>query len=299
MSGGEPFSGLNRFTLYTPNTAAIIQRFLESKAVFDSRSPTGFSRWNAATSRMEPYSHRIDVIREINALIKDLSEANLAELLSKYDLVKVAMADGNWKAEIPLPPASMANRGRIVSIDRDATFSSVLFRDGQQVQVPHGFKKDYLSNGMSWEENDASVRGVERKPQHFGVPVVTLVGYYDPEERLQSYIYPALHGACGFCYADESSTLNDLDCHLLVETRDGVLRFRLASHRLGERCMNKFHVNVPEASNPRRVTLVLRGRVVVEKSITPVNEKLIMTVNGIPVSRSDRPKVQASPGVSR
>jgi len=42
MAGGAPFSSFNRFTLYTPNTAAIIQRFLESKAVFDEGSPTGF-----------------------------------------------------------------------------------------------------------------------------------------------------------------------------------------------------------------------------------------------------------------
>ena len=52
MAGGSPFSGFNRFTLYTPNSAAIIQRFLESKAVFDAASPTGFSKWDAATATM-------------------------------------------------------------------------------------------------------------------------------------------------------------------------------------------------------------------------------------------------------
>ncbi len=43
---GAPLSSFNRFTLYTPNTAAIIQEFLESKAVFDADSPTGFRKWN-------------------------------------------------------------------------------------------------------------------------------------------------------------------------------------------------------------------------------------------------------------
>ena len=57
MAGGSPLSGANRFTLYTPNSAAIIQRFLESKAVFDANSATGFSKWNSATARMEPYQH--------------------------------------------------------------------------------------------------------------------------------------------------------------------------------------------------------------------------------------------------
>ncbi|MGN6545715.1 MAG: TagA domain-containing protein [Aureliella sp.] len=109
-------------------------------------------------------------------------------------------------------------------------------------------------------------------------------GYYDPRGELQSYIYPALHGACGFCYPDDSGTLNDTDSHLLVETRDGVLRFRLANQRLADNCMNKFHVNVPEASQPRRVAVVSRNRQLDEEKITPVTEKLIMTVNGIPVS---------------
>lgn len=301
MSGGEPLSGLNRFTLYTPNSAAIIQGFLESKAVFDSRSPTGFSKWNPGKSRMEPYIHRVNVSREINALIKDISAANLTGLLAEYDRVTVAMADGNWKPEITLPPASAANRGRVIFINHNANYSSVLFLNGQQVKVMLGFKKGYRSDGNRWEEDAAPHRGIERKPQLFGVPVVTLVGYYDPNDQLQSYIYPALHGACGFCYPDESSTLNDADCHLLVETRDGVLRFRLANHRLGGSCMNKFHVNVPEASQPRRVAVVSRSRVLDQKLITPVTEKLTMTVNGIPISpsRPAQPKVRPAPGAPR
>jgi hypothetical protein len=299
MSGGEPLSSMNRFTLYTPNSAAIIQRFLESKAVFDPNSATGFSKWNANTSRMEPYSHRLDVSRNINAPIKELSDISLARLLAEYDRVTVAMGDGNWKAEIQLPPASAANRGRIISIDHDASYGSVLLLGGRKVEVKRGFKKDYQSNGKSWVEGAASDRGVARKPMHFGVPVVTLVGYYDPDNKLQSYIYPALHGACGFCYPDDSSTLNEADCHLLVETRDGVLRFRLASHRLGDRCMNKFQVNVPEASQPSRVAVVSRGRVLDQKPITPVTEKLIMTVNGIPISRPTSTKVPPARGAPR
>jgi len=55
------------------------------------------------------------------------------------------------------------------------------------------------------------------------------VGYYDPEDKWQSYICPTLDGACGFFYPDDSITLTDADCHLRVETRHGVLRFRLSS----------------------------------------------------------------------
>jgi len=187
MAGGSPFSSFNRFTLYTPNTAAIIQKFLEGKAVFDAASPTGFSKWNPATARMEPYQHRLKGAAEGSA---------------------------------------------------------------------------------------------PRKPQAFGVPVVTLVGYYDPTGALRTYAYPALHGALGFCYPDDSVNLKRDDCQLVVETKTGTLRFRLEGKRLDPAVMNKFHVNVPAASQPRSVAVVCGGKVLDQRPIAPVADKLTFTVNG-------------------
>ena len=281
MAGGAPLSGFNRFTLYTPNTAAIIQRFLENKAVFDADSPTGFSKWNADTSRMEPFRHRINLGRETTAPVNDLSAAKLASLLAESDLVKVAMGDGNWTKNIPLPPASPANRGRAFSVDHKASYNSLLTLNGRQVTVVRGFRKTYVSDGVKWNEGPAPDRGVERKPEAFGVPVVTLVGYYDPAGEMPSYIYPALHGAYGFCYPDDRATLKETECELRVETRDGTLRFRLANHRMNGDSMNKFHVNVPAANQPRSIAVLSRGKILNRKRITPVTEKLSVTVNGI------------------
>lgn len=56
--------------------------------------------------------------------------------------------------------------------------------------------------------------------------MTTLIGYYDPNGELKNYIYPPLHGAYGFTYTDDRSRTGENDCHLLVETRDGPLRFR-------------------------------------------------------------------------
>lgn len=212
MAGGAPLSGFNRFTLYTPNSAAIIQRFLESKAVFDAASPTGFSKWNETTAKMEPYKHRVDVT---------------------------------------------------------------------------GAGKDAKENAE---------RGSDRKPVAFGVPVVTLIGYYDPTAEKQSYIYPALHGAYGFCYADDGKSLNASDCQLVVETKSGVLRYRLADTRLAGPYMNKFHVNVPESLQPRSVAVMHKGKVLDKKPITPTTEKLGVTVNGIPVAAATAAPANARPG---
>lgn len=282
MAGGAPFSNFNRFTLYTPHTAAIIQQFLESKAVFDAKSPTGFSKWNADTGKMAPFSHKLDLAEQITAPVSDLTEAKLASLLVEYDVVKVAMGDGNWTKEIYVPAASAANRGRVVTIDHAATYDSYLAINGRPIKVSRGFKKSFTSDGKRWKEGPVENQSIERKPQAFGVPVTTLVGYYDPKEELNGYIYPPLHGAYGFTYSNDRVESNDEDCHLLVETRDGPLRFRLANHRLRAKVMNKFHVNIPEASQPSSVALVCRGKVVDKKPIAVVAEKLTFTVNGSP-----------------
>jgi hypothetical protein len=296
MAGGAPFSGFNRFTLYTPYTAAIIQRFLEGKAVFDANSPTGFSKWNADKDRMEPYSHKINVGAQITAPVSDLSEAKVTSLLADYDLVKVAMQDGNWTRNIHVPAASPANRGRTVAFDHAAAYDSVLSINGQQVTVSRGFNKSYTSDGKHWKEGQAANLAVERKPQAFGIPVTTLVGYYDPEKKLKTYIYPALHGAYGFTYSDDRGQSSDEDCHLLVETRNGPLRFRLASHRLGTNVMNKFHVNIPEASQPQSVAVVCRGQVLDKKPIAAVTEKLTFTVNGNSANAPAPSKATSSAG---
>jgi hypothetical protein len=75
-----------------------------------------------------------------------------------------------------------------------------------------------------------------------------------PNGELTSCIDPALHGVCGFCYSDDSSVLNEPDCQLRVETKDGELRYRLANSRLSRdgKVMNKFHFNIPASASPAK-----------------------------------------------
>ena len=48
--------------------------------------------------------------------------------------------------------------------------------------------------------------------------------------------------------------------------------------------MNKFHVNIPESAQPKKVSVVCRGKTLDSKPITPATEKLSYTVNGRPLS---------------
>ena len=277
MAGGAPLSGFNRFTLYTPNSAAIIQKFFEGKAVFDESSPTGFRKWNETTREMEPYTHRIETAAQVDAPVSDVGTEKMARLLADYDVVKVAMQDGKWAKDVELPAASAANRGRRVTIDQAATYDSFLSVNGRKVKMSRGFQASYTSDGKTWNEGGGESRWSDRRPQAFGVPVTTIVGYYDPRGELNSYVYPALHGAYGFTYPDDRERVTEEDCQLVVETREGTLRFRLARQRLNVNVMNKFHVNVPQSSQPRSASIVCRGKVGDKKAITAPAEKPVFT----------------------
>ena len=280
MAGGEPFSAANRFTLYTPNSAALIQRFFASKAVFDSQSPTGFSKWNADTARMEPYQHTVEGLETVNAPVDNLSAENLAQLLSEYELVKIGMWNGHWARNIYMPAASSENRGRSISIDHRAGYNSHLFINGSEILVSNGYKKTFTSDGQRWQERAEVNTRVARQPQRFEIPVTTLVGYYDPQARLQSYIYPALHAAYGFTYPDDNATVSSNDCQLQVETRDSVLRFKLLNHRASSAVMNKFHINVPSDSQPSKARVVCNNRTLSETALSAAPTDLVYTING-------------------
>lgn len=268
MAGGSPFSGANRFTLYTPNSAAIIQEFLESKAVFDANSTTGFSKWNRAKARMEPYQHRVEGGEKVDAPMDALSEAALGNLLAEFRLIRVAMWDGRWTRDIRVPAAFADNRGRSLIIDHRATYNSRLFINGKEILVKRGFKKSFTSDGRSWVEAPLIDSSVSRKPEQLGIPVTTLVGYYDPQGVLSSYIYPALHGAYGFTYPDDGATLVGSDCQLQVKTRGGLQRFKLANHRAASTVMNKFHINVPTDLNPSQAAVVCNKRMIAKKALS-------------------------------
>ncbi|AXF75347.1 M66 family metalloprotease [Erwinia tracheiphila] len=393
MAGGEPMSLLNRFTLYTPHVAEIIQRFLEKKVVFSPNSTTGFKKWNSSTQRMEPYALKQNTINAVTAANSDLSANALSELFRQEEMIQVEMHDGNWSSTIDVPQASRANNQHIIRVKNNATWSSQLHINDESVSVPRGFDRSYLSNASVWNEcividmnmdrtvasnhslsqtelasyianfhvvsivmteNDwagdiyfpvssqlnkgrvitientamlpttVHVNGLNmqiqigenkhyiseghgwreialikditanRQPKSFGVPVTTLVGYYDPQGELPGYIYPALHGAYGFLYSDDSNTLKESDCQLWVETGAHIQRFKLGNTRLAHNAMNKFHINIAQSDQIRTVRLIYNGQTISSKTIEPIHTPLTYTING-ETADDESPVVPASP----
>merc|ERR1712238_336541 len=193
MAGGWPAWGSNRYTMYTPYSAKIIQNFLEGKAVFDPLSSTGFSKYDSGTQRMKKF---------IN------------------------------------------------------------------------------------DQNNQKV------PRLYRVPVTTVVGYYDPNysvRNLESYIYPAMHGAYGFVYNDDSTTTTADDstagCQLIVTTsNNGALVFNLSTF-IDSDVMNKFHVNIATDDEPYEAKVNCQKKVLAIRALEGPNSAeppLTYTVTGVP-----------------
>jgi len=110
--------------------------------------------------------------------------------------------------------------------------------------------------------------------------VTTLVGFYDPDGALASYIYPALHGAYGFTYPNDNADIDTNDCQLQVTTNNGTQSFRLANGRREAGLMNKFHVNIPADADPASAAILCGNSTLAERSIEPASATLTFTTNG-------------------
>ncbi|GLK90497.1 hypothetical protein GCM10017655_35610 [Pseudomonas turukhanskensis] len=99
-----------------------------------------------------------------------------------------------------------------------------------------------------------------KKPAQFGVPVVTLVGLYDPQGQLPTTMYPPLYGNHGYTY-DLPAPPAGGGCYLKVWSDAGEGRaakpvaIQLAAQRYSAGEMNKFHVNLAASSQPSRAKL--------------------------------------------
>lgn len=287
MAGGEPlYPSVNRFTLYTPYSMQSIQQFFESRAVFAKDSPTGLRKWNAQTQLMEPFEMRVAALDEASLSPQDAANANaFSQQFGKgASLVSVSMGDGYWGPSITAPAASAANAGRYIEVTSSATYNTTLTINGQAITISTGNHKLYQSNGALWLANPPITRTQAKKPQQFGVAVTTVVGYYDPERSLPSYVFPALQGGYGFTYADDSSTLSGNQCQLQVQTNNGLRRYRLSNVRFDGGVMNKFHVNVPASEAASAATVYCAGTQLATRPLLARKAPVGYTVNGMPLN---------------
>jgi len=155
-----------------------------------------------------------------------------------------------------------------------------------------GFRK-YDSATRRMEEF-VNYQNNQNVPRLFRVPVTTVVGYYDPDSlrNLESYIYPAMHGAYGFVYNDDGSSTSGTPngCELVVETdNNGSLVFDLSTS-IDASGMNKFHVNIATEDKPYEAKIFCQNELLASRALdspTPDGPPLTYTVTGVPFDGED------------
>ncbi|MGF1910458.1 M66 family metalloprotease [Vibrio kasasachensis] len=111
---------------------------------------------------------------------------------------------------------------------------------------------------MIWDEAQKKMVEMQDekrlKPIEFGVPVTTLVGFYDPKGENNTYIYPALNGSFGYVY--DFGEVKGGQCWVDVTYQNGDLqRIGVEGLTLRDGHMNKFHFNVPTERDPVSATI--------------------------------------------
>ncbi|TMO45608.1 hypothetical protein CWC25_05700 [Pseudoalteromonas sp. S4389] len=152
-----------------------------------------------------------------------------------------------------------------------------------------GFSKwDPLTQSMQPWNNTVldtnTLRLVNRTPYKQDVPITTIIGFYDPEQQLQSFIYPALHGASGAVYKDSFSSSS---CKLIVKTQKaGNKTFNLPATRLTTGKMNKIHINLEAASVPTSASVYCDSNLLVWQELEPAKQNLPASV----ITTQEKPK---------
>ncbi len=300
MAGGSAMYGAQRFTLYTPYSMHFIQKNLESKIVFDETSSTGFKKWDEATESMVEYTHSIDDLETTSVNPWDANASYIATLLTNFDKVDLSTWNGHWVRDMSVPEASTTNKGKIFTFNSDAGYNSNLAINGETIVVNYGSRLVFVSDGQTWIQDGEYEQNRVIRPTSFGIPVTTLVGYYDPQGKLDSYIFPALHGSYGYVYPDDSANLTISECALEVSMKNGdIQKFALKNNRRNADNMNKFHVNVARSENPASASIVCDGKVLNSMTIsTPTLEPVYTVQDGSEEKRSiefptNTPRIQA------
>ena len=171
----------------------------------------------------------------------------------------------NWNKD------SMAGGWADSAISRYTHNTAMTTRQIQQnLKVRYFLSDSKDMNGLyeylEWDEanrkiRSASTAGFNRiSPSEKGVPVITILGGYDPDKPSQSVLYPRLRGNWGNIFGSLFTTSPAGSVYLEITYSDNSKEYvKLYETRFNSGIINKFHVNIPESKKPVKVVLYNKG----------------------------------------
>tara|TARA_B100001094_G_scaffold333028_2_gene407994 strand:- start:6069 stop:8114 length:2046 start_codon:yes stop_codon:yes gene_type:complete len=127
-----------------------------------------------------------------------------------------------------------------------------------------GFSKWNFLHKM-YEPYENTISG--SRPEGYEIPVITLVGYYDPQAKIKGKAYPALYGSYGFTYPEKAK--KPTACQLIVHNATQSKTFYLADTRFDTGYMNKYHVNIAQSFQPQSLDLICSQKKLLHRIIEP------------------------------
>ncbi|MEE1925014.1 M66 family metalloprotease [Pseudomonas sp. 148P] len=276
MSSGHTFyPQTNGYTPYTPWTLKAAQQFLENNAIFSQSSSTGYRKWDESEWAMVEWGELY------RAGPDELDLASMTDLLKRYKRVEVDLGDDHWAEHVYLPAAGTAGNGKGVRIVHNASADTVLYLGSTPVTLKKGDMLKYEVQG-NWAKVDEFSVNVAGTPEQVGVPVTTLLGYYDPDQDGGGVIYPALHCAYGVTHPGtrETDAMRERSYAVVFNGRSERLYFVLAGERLNEGEGNRFHFNIPQSFEPILVEIYCNGRQNAQRGIDPPKGTARVTFSG-------------------
>ncbi|MDA9557284.1 M66 family metalloprotease [Vibrio sp.] len=289
MSGGTlSFPYGNVMTLYTPLALNTMLNYLETKMIFEPSSPTGFMKWDDATQQMLPWHNLIDIQNKVSLPPNEWTSQGITTALSFNDVVEISPANSYWASDIFVPAASQDNVNKVIALSHSAGWTTALYINNQRITLRNGDQYNYKSNGSTWELiSELPTEIIERQPDEFGVPVVTLAGFYDPQGKIDSYIYPAMEGSFGYTYASESVDFSS-SCGVTVSLENGSEKtYPIHNSNLIYGEMNKFHVNIPASDKPTDVSVACMDEVLASRHLELKEAPELTTSHGEVYGESD------------
>ncbi|MEQ5285636.1 M66 family metalloprotease [Providencia huaxiensis] len=284
MSGGEAYdTRYNAYTAYTPNSFIAIQNRLENNYIFSPESKTGYKKWDPKTKEMvdaylELSQFNATEFTAING--SDITINGLNSLLRKNNNVIIYNGNGYHAPKINIPLADKNNRNSVLRIQSSADWDSEIHINNQIESIKKNDSICYISDGYTWNRNDNNKTILYKVPYKQGVPVVTLMGFYDPKKVIDSYIYPSLYGSYGMVYNCDKE-INTRIPYLEVILENGTTsQYQLHNFRSNEDMMNKFHINIERSLNPIKANLYIDNKIVHSREIEIKKNRLLTTING-------------------
>ncbi|MEY0629924.1 TagA domain-containing protein, partial [Providencia rettgeri] len=187
---------------------------------------------------------------------------------------------------IHLPDASSRNAEDTIIIETCTDWDTTVHLNGETEKIKKNEKITYISDGKSWVKSH--LHGLHKKPIKQDVPVITVLGFYDPEGQIlvtdpekqkSNHVQDILYGSSGMVYKDNKK-LDSCSSYLEFDLEDGTTRqYKLHGTNFRTSHMNRFHVNIERDLKPVKVKIFIKGELKESKNIEIRELKLPTTIN--------------------